>query len=141
MTLTCLGFAGGCWCRRSCSACRARRRLLGRARWHWCWCRGQVEGAGRQRLAPLQKLLVLVLAETRGHLSGRVARAGRWLLLLLLLGTEGGTLAIATAAGRGQGEGQAGAGRGHTGAGLGRVWHCGANREGEGHTEERGTSG
>ena len=91
---------------------------------------GERQGACGQWLAPLQKLLVLLLPETWGHLTGRVAWSRRWLLLLLLLGAGGGTLAIATAASRGQGQGQAGVGRVQSGAGLGRVWHCVANTTG-----------
>lgn len=81
---------------------------------------------------------MLLLAEARGHLSGRVASTGRRQLALLLRGslsrelaTGGGTLAIARRRrrGGGEGEGQRGAGRvevmGWAGTGLSgsRLWH------------------
>ena len=78
---------------------------------------------------------MLLLAEARGHLSGRVASTGRGQLALLLRGslswelaTGGGALAIARR--RGGGEGQRSAGRvevvgwwAETGLSGSRLWH------------------
>lgn len=102
----------------------------------YCWCcrftsvgisRGKErQGPGRQRLAPLQQLLLLLLAEARWYLSGQVA-----LLLLLLeqslrLASGGGALPISTALGYGwDGTGVGGEKR-RGGVELGRVWHCGS---------------
>lgn len=96
------------------------------------------QGPRRQRLAPLQQLLVLLLAEARRHLSGRVALLERSLKLLLLLcclwlTSRRGTLAISTALGcRRDSSGLAvGCRRGwrrrrrrRGRVELGRVWHC-----------------
>lgn len=93
---------------------------------------GGRRGPGGQRLAPLQQLLVLLLAEARGHLSRRVALLEQVLRLLccLRLTSRGGALAIATARGcRRDGTGAVG-GKRRGGVSPGRVWHCGDGRVG-----------
>lgn len=99
-----------------------------------CWrfsgagtCRGSQKRTSRgQGLTPLQQLLVLLLAEARGHLSGRVALLG--LLGWLLLTSGGSALAIATARGYRWGGTGADGGRRRGWVELGRVWHCGVGR-------------
>lgn len=77
---------------------------------------------------------MLLLAEARGHLSGRVASTGRGQLALLLRGslsrelaTGGGALAIARRRGGGEGQRRAGGvevvGWAETGLSGSRLWH------------------
>lgn len=108
----------------------------GRGVYGYCCCRfssggtsrgGERQSPGGQRLAPLQQLLVLLLAEAWGHLSWRVALLEQSLGLLccLRLTSRGGALAIATAWGyRRDGTGVDG-GKRRGGVELGRVWHFG----------------
>lgn len=88
------------------------------------------QGPGGQRLAPLQQLLVLLLAEAWGHLSGRVALLEQSLGLLgCLRMTSGvGALAIATAWGYRWDSTGVDGGMRRGGVELGRVWHCGSGR-------------
>lgn len=108
----------------------------GRGVYGYCCCRFTSGGASRgderqrpggQRLAPLQQLLVLLLAEAWRHLSGRVALLDRRLGLLgcLRLASRRGPLAISTAWGYRRGGAGADGGRRKGGVGLGRVWHFG----------------
>ncbi len=93
-------------------------------------CGGERQGPCGQRLAPLQQLFVLLLAEARGHLSRRVTLLEQSLGLLccLRLTSGRGALAIATAWGyRRDGTGVDG-GKRRGGVELGRVWHCGGGR-------------
>ena len=94
-------------------------------------CSGGEKQASRgQRLTPLQQLLVLLLAEARGHLSGWVALLEQRLGLLccLWLTSGGSALAIATAWGYRRGGTGVDGGKRRGGIELGRVWHCGSWR-------------
>lgn len=101
----------------------------------YCCCRFSSGGMARsdegqsprgQRLAPLQQLLVLLLAEAWGYLSGRVALLERSLGLLccLWLTSRRGALSISTARGCRWDSTGVDWGKRRGRVELGRVWHC-----------------
>lgn len=101
----------------------------------YCCCRfssdgmsrgGERQGPRGQRLAPLQQLLVLLLAEAWGYLSGRVALLEQSLELLccLWLTSRRGALAISTAWGCRWDSTGVDVGKRRDRVELGRVWHC-----------------
>lgn len=91
---------------------------------------GERQGPRGQRLAPLQQLLVLLLAEAWGNLSGLVAllKQSLGLLCCLRLASAGGALAIATAWGYRRDDTGVDGGMRRGGVEFGRVWHCGSGR-------------
>lgn len=92
-------------------------------------CGGERQGPGGEWLAPLQQLLLLLQAEARWHLSGRVALLERSLRGGERLASAEGALAIATAWGCGRGDAGVGGGQRRDGVELGRVWHLKQERK------------